>query len=858
VSASSPVTPKRYENDKLTPSYAALIRLIEGCSVAEQSRLLGLLVDRLQDQRPHQTLKAWDQGDLIKSADAPRLIATADTLETICQTRKSLQLLERFVEIQPQTLESLKVLGRMAAIYRRLGETEKEKEFLRKAQDYTVKGDRSETVKFLQADVVRNLEHENKNKKFPDLVHLLNPDRTALLPDALLRSPDGRFRFHLNRKGDIGCVQNDNNAVRWLYPLTPSWLRYYDEYKSLPQSAVFGKDLVLVPNAMDGVLHAVDLNTGRQKWVYTDWTTILPPVLIDDRVYLGNAFGDLRVLSRDTGERIANVPHPLGAEGGYSEKAAPLLLASDRSSIKFASHCVVLSSLTVVVPEPKKIVDASEIRQNDREKALVSLTGIILNGKNNGPYRAGAMQTLAEMSGRSFIPNLMVLLGDPDPIVRSSAAHHLGRLGNKTHVDVLLKLLQDANPDVQCEAACAVVRLGGLDVKPRLQLFLDNASSEIVHDVALTLLAAGDRSVIPAVKAAHTPFRLQSGHQRFVMSLLCSAEDPESLDILSRTFDEAMDYPCYDAIELCEELGNSCRSKKIVPILGKVVLNNTKRYNVLDAHATSALADLGDEEAVPYLIRSLPDIRTEDDMQKCGTDVELEANAKFSALERLTGHSFGKSGGRWRIWWNSLPQSKTWRIGEVKGEAAEDLLRGAARKGEMGTIQILLDQGVNVNARSKNGLTPLVVAIHAFQHRTVEFLLDKGADVNARTTPEDGGETALMIAVKGHYSAVVDSLLAHHADPNLHDAAGKTALHLVFEGGVRHYDLSLVRGLIGAGADSHAKDGNGVTPVSRVKGMLKELLGPNNKMNLESSDLRRQIQLFQDTLDVLENNDQKK
>jgi uncharacterized protein len=77
---------------------------------------------------------------------------------------------------------------------------------------------------------------------------------------------------------------------------------------------------------------------------------------------------------------------------------------------------------------------------------------------------------------------------------------------------------------------------------------------------------------------------------------------------------------------------------------------------------------------------------------------------------------------------------------------------------------------------------------------TVRALLDGGADPNAKE--KNGGQTALMWATAGGYSAVTAELVQHKADVNGRSKTGSTALMFAARG-----DLASVRTLLDAGAD---------------------------------------------------------
>jgi ankyrin repeat protein len=102
----------------------------------------------------------------------------------------------------------------------------------------------------------------------------------------------------------------------------------------------------------------------------------------------------------------------------------------------------------------------------------------------------------------------------------------------------------------------------------------------------------------------------------------------------------------------------------------------------------------------------------------------------------------------------------------------ESPLNQAARTGNTGQIQQLLDQGADINADSR-GYTPLMRAARSGNPKVVEQLLSKGADINAAGTL---GNTALIVAATGGQIECVKALLDHGANLNQTNRHGKSAL----------------------------------------------------------------------------------
>ena len=130
----------------------------------------------------------------------------------------------------------------------------------------------------------------------------------------------------------------------------------------------------------------------------------------------------------------------------------------------------------------------------------------------------------------------------------------------------------------------------------------------------------------------------------------------------------------------------------------------------------------------------------------------------------------------------------------------------ASEKGHTEIVAMLLDNEADVNSKSNNGWTALMVASYDGHTEIVEMLLKNGADVN---TKENDGYTALIIASSYGHTEIVAMLLENGANVNAeNNDDGNTALTEASENG--HTEIVEML-LEQPGIDVNAKSNNGNT-----------------------------------------------
>ena len=132
--------------------------------------------------------------------------------------------------------------------------------------------------------------------------------------------------------------------------------------------------------------------------------------------------------------------------------------------------------------------------------------------------------------------------------------------------------------------------------------------------------------------------------------------------------------------------------------------------------------------------------------------------------------------------------------------AANDLrLIEAIKSRNTETVQSLLKQKVDVNARQGDGATALHWAVHLSDANTVDLLLRAGARTDVA---DDTGVTPLYLACLNRQGALVERLLQSRANANAALVSGETALMTCARTG----DAAGVKALLARGASVNAKE----------------------------------------------------
>ena len=150
-------------------------------------------------------------------------------------------------------------------------------------------------------------------------------------------------------------------------------------------------------------------------------------------------------------------------------------------------------------------------------------------------------------------------------------------------------------------------------------------------------------------------------------------------------------------------------------------------------------------------------------------------------------------------------------------------------------VEIVLNEGVDINIPGKSNRTPLLWASPSASVEFIKTLIDLGADVNAQRT--DDKVAPLHLAAGWNNYVAVDILLKHGADVGHLNTSKTAGLHACAGKG----SLSVSRLLIDSGCDINLRDNTGKTALylaveNKHKYMVKCLLESEANVNMEYNE----------------------
>ena len=264
------------------------------------------------------------------------------------------------------------------------------------------------------------------------------------------------------------------------------------------------------------------------------------------------------------------------------------------------------------------------------------------------------------------------------------------------------------------------------------------------------------------------------------------------------------------------------------------LLNSTKcNPNIQDLHGNTALHLSIRQKSATVIEHFLMCIKVNVNIQNRQGDtplhVAVDQGIPISVIEALTHHvhcnvSIANNEGMTplqllvkmeRLLVANVIAKKSSRedIKKMANEDRSDVLYKAMSENCLFLVQALLEfQSEKVNLRYNSSETPLHAACRLGHCDMIEILLENGADIQA---VDSSGDAPIHIACNGlGLDCLKPILQSKGCDPNQKNAYGDTALHIVLNIGTVHFCKFEI--LLENGADVQAVDSNGDAPIHIV------------------------------------------
>jgi len=148
---------------------------------------------------------------------------------------------------------------------------------------------------------------------------------------------------------------------------------------------------------------------------------------------------------------------------------------------------------------------------------------------------------------------------------------------------------------------------------------------------------------------------------------------------------------------------------------------------------------------------------------------------------------------------------------EARSTSDETPLVAALQWGQEDTARLLIARGADVSASDETGWTPTLLAAATGRVSMLDLVLDHGGSLN----DVRNGWSALNLATHHGHIAMVRHLLSKGMDPNQEHRRMRLSRPLHSAAIMSH--LEIVEALLSAGADAAARDGDGLTAMEYAK-----------------------------------------
>jgi HEAT repeat protein len=233
---------------------------------------------------------------------------------------------------------------------------------------------------------------------------------------------------------------------------------------------------------------------------------------------------------------------------------------------------------------------ASRLDENHKVRQRAAFALIVNDGpqalKQDDPFNRFVADWMGMSGNPRFIPYLLQMLRDHDPLVRQSAAVILGSINDSEAVKALQETVKDQNWGVRISAAVSLGMLRHPSALTILQQLLLDQNDLVREKAAISLGMLHDVTTIPSLSNALTD---QNEEVRFGSAIaLGKMGDPKGLDALQQMLQDRSNPYCNRAAIELADMGN----QTVIPYLLLALREPDKRVRHRAAEVLERI-DLG-------------------------------------------------------------------------------------------------------------------------------------------------------------------------------------------------------------------------------------------------------------------------
>ncbi|KAJ8686975.1 hypothetical protein QAD02_022769 [Eretmocerus hayati] len=228
-----------------------------------------------------------------------------------------------------------------------------------------------------------------------------------------------------------------------------------------------------------------------------------------------------------------------------------------------------------------------------------------------------------------------------------------------------------------------------------------------------------------------------------------------------------------------------------VPIFYAIENNNSKVLDILfstnqdveiDLELLKMAIDKGYVEVIKALLQFGADVNTSDTYGR--TPLLFSVLSKENELcERLSHeHNSDDDDIKGKITQLLLSKGALTEAQVVKTGATA--LHVATQRGYIEVVKNLLGHKANVNAKRKDGVTAIQLAVYNSHAKIVQMLLEYGASCDSEYYQYSDLEPPLILSATLYFEQIAESLLSFGFDVDCRDRYGRTALHIASSRGI--------------------------------------------------------------------------